>query len=190
VVEYSRAYPRLQEQTLATTAGSRDLSLAALAGLWTVEAVEWPAGQYPARTVEWRLSADRQTLTLLAETAPAGEPALVRWGSKHTLDAGTSTIPQEHEPVVALGAGGLACLAYSTPSADNFRYQDGDTAAAVDDSMIPVEWRRRGEAALAEFRQQLTSLARARAIDTPHRVVWSKRRPAPRFPSGTDGREP
>jgi hypothetical protein len=190
VVEYSRNYPRIREQTLATTAGSRDVSLAALAGLWTVEGVEWPAGLYPARRVEWRLSADRQTLTLLVESAPAGEPARVRWGSKHTLDAGTSTIPEEHEPLVALGAYGCACLAYSTPSADNFRYEDGATAAMVDDSMIAVEWRRRADAALAEFRQQLAGIARARTIDTAHRVVWSKPRPAPRYPSAVDGREP
>jgi hypothetical protein len=190
LVEYSRASPRLREQTLSTTAGSRDVSLAGLAGLWTVEAVEWPLGEYPARFVEWRLSADRQTLTLLVETAPTGESARVRWASKHTLDAGTSTIPEEHEPLVALGAYGYACLAYSTPSADNFRYEDGATAALVDDSMIAAEWRRRGDAALAEFRRQLAGLVRLRAIDTPHRVVWSRPRPAPRYPTGVDGLEP
>jgi hypothetical protein len=190
VGEYSQASPRLREQTVATAAGSRDVSLAAFTGLWTVEEVEWPAGSYPARLVEWRLSPDRQTLTLLVASAPAGEQARVRWGSKHTVDATTSTIPEEHDPLVALGAAGFAALAYSTPSADNFRYGDGATAALVDDSMIPIEWRRRGEAALAEFRRQLAGLAQARVVGARKTVVWSTPRPAPRYPSAVDGREP
>ena len=83
-------------------------------------------------------------------------------------------MPAEHEALLSLGAYGFAALAYSTPAADNFRYEDGATAALVDDTAIPVEWRRRGEAALAEFRRQLADLAATRVTGTPKRVAWGK----------------
>ncbi len=190
VVEYSRAYPWLRDHVLATVAGSRDVSLAALAALWHVEEVEWPTGQYPPALVDWRVSPDRQTLTLLVPAAPGGEQARVRWASKHTVDAGTSTLPEEHEALVALGAGGFACLAYSMPSADNFRYEDGATAALVDDTAIPLEWRRRADALLTEFRHQLALLAASRVLGGRNRAVWSQPRPAPRWPLDAPGREP
>lgn len=163
LTEYSGAYPRVRDATLTTTAGSRTLSLAALAGLWDVAEVEWPAGEYPPRLVAWTLAPDRQSLTLLAPAAPGGEDARVRWCSKHALDLASSTVLEEHEALLALGAYGFAAGAYSTPAADNFRYEDGATAALVDDTAIPQEWRRRSEAALAAFRAQLAQLAAARA---------------------------
>ncbi|MGH2350223.1 MAG: hypothetical protein ACRDJN_01245, partial [Chloroflexota bacterium] len=190
VAEYSAAVPRVRDETLSTTAGSRDVSLAGLSGLWSVEEVEWPLGQYPAALVEWQVSPDTQTLTLLTASAPAGEDVRVRWGSKHMVDAATSTVPEGHGALVTLGAYGFACGAYSTPSADNFRYEDGATTALVDDTAIPVEWRRRAEAALAEFRRQLTGLAKSRTLAGRKRVVWSVRRPGPRYPAAVDGREP
>jgi hypothetical protein len=190
VAEYSRAAPRLRDQTLATAAGSRVLSLAGLAGLRDVEEVEWPEGGYPPSLVEWALAPDRQSLTLLVSAAPAGENARVRWSSKHAVDLSTGTVSEEHEALVALGAYGYAAGAYSTPAADNFRYEDGATAAQVDDTAIPVEWRRRSEAALSIFREQLGPIVRTRMTGMRARVVWSDPRPAPRYPSTAEGREP
>ena len=155
-----------------------------------MEEVEWPLGQYPPALVDWRLSPDRQTLTLLVSSAPGGEQARVRWTSKHTVDVSTSTVPEEHEALVALGAAGFACYAYSTPSADNFRYEDGATAALVDDTAIPLEWRRRGDALLQEFRHQVALLAAARTHGGRNRAVWSRPRPAPRYPLTAEGTEP
>jgi hypothetical protein len=173
VAEYSQAWPRVREQTLATTAGSRELDLTSLEGLVAVEAVEWPVGRQPPAQVEWRLAPDRQTLTLLTPAAPGGEIARVRWSSRHVVDGMASTVPAEHEALVSLGAYGFAALAYSTPAADNFRYQDGATASLVDDTAIPVEWRQRGEGALAAFRRQLERLAATRLAGAWKRVVWS-----------------
>lgn len=191
VVEYSQAVPRTRDSTLTTAAGSRDLSLAALIGLWAVVEVEWPVGQYPRRLVPFELSPDRQTLTLRVAAAPAAaESVRARWTAKHTVDATTSTVLEEHEALISLGAYGYACLAYSTPASDNFQYQDGAPAAAVDDTMIPREWRERAAAVLHEFRDTLVALARDRALAAAGRVVWSRPRPAPRWPSSADAREP
>jgi hypothetical protein len=176
VVEYSQAAPRLRVQQLVTTVGSREVSLAGLAGLWLVDEVEWPVGQYPPAQPAWRLLADKQTLTLLVPAAPNGEPVRVTWGSKHTVDAASSTIEEAHETLVARGAYGFACLAYSTPAADNFKYEDGATAGLVDDTPIPLEWRRRAEAALNEFRTAIGRLAIARTRGMRGRVVWKAER--------------
>lgn len=191
VAEYSRAVPRVQDAILTTTVGSRDVSLATLSGLWAALEVEWPVGRYPRQLVPFELSPDRQTLTLRVAAAPAAaESVRVRWTSRHVVDGSTSTIPQEHEAVVSLGAYGLAAVAYSTPTSDNFRYQDGGQSALVDDTMIPREWRERAEAALFEFRDTLGALARNRALASGARVVWSQPRPAPRWPTTVDGTEP
>lgn len=198
VVEFSRAVPRVRDAVLATVASSRDVTLVTLVGLWAVLEVEWPTGEWPFAMVPFLLSPDRQTLTLVVDPAPSAvENVRVRWTSKHTVDVAASTVLEEHEALVALGGYGYACLAYSTPAGDNFRYQDGDQAAVVDTSMIPREWRARGEAALARFREMLGDLRRSRALaGTPGapakggaRVVWSQQRDTPYWPLGAE-REP
>ncbi len=173
VADYSLAAPRLQDAQLMTAPGSRELSLASLAGLQAVEEVEWPTGCYPPALVPFWLAPDRQTLTLLVPGAPTeASAARVRWASKHMVDLATSTVPQEHEALVALGAYGYACLSYSTPAADNFRYQDGLAASLVDDTAIPGEWRRRSELALGQFRADLERLRQQRARSGRPWVTW------------------
>ena len=79
----------------------------------------------------------------------------MQWAKGHTLDglngATSTTVPEEFDELLLIGAYGFAVWAYSTPAADNFRYQDGAQFAQVDDSMIAPEWRTRGEQALATF---------------------------------------
>ena len=70
VADYSLAAPRLQDAQLMTVPGSRELSLASLAGLQAVEEVEWPTGRYPPALVPFWLAPDRQTLTLLCPPRP------------------------------------------------------------------------------------------------------------------------
>ena len=49
VREFSLAVPLEAKTTLATTAGSRDLSISGLTDLVAIEAVEYPTGELPAR---------------------------------------------------------------------------------------------------------------------------------------------
>ena len=146
LTELSRALPSVQEATLRTTADSRRVDLSGLSGLWDVEAVEWPTGAYPRRWRRFELAPDKQSVTLLVTAPPAAaEDVLVQWAKGHTLDgldgATSTTIPEECAELLLLGAYGFAAWAYSTPAADNFRYQDGAQFAQVDDSMIAPEWR-------------------------------------------------
>ena len=94
------------------------------------------------------------------------------------------------DELLLTGAYGFAAWAYSTPAADNFRYQDGAQFAQVDDSMIAPEWRARGEHALTTFRARLADLQRSRVVQGASTVVWSEARPAPRWPRTAAGREP
>ncbi len=112
-LEYSIDAPREQRSTLTTTGGSRDISVASLAGLLDIEAVEWPIGEFPPRRIGW--SQWQTTITLDVVNAPAGvENAYVFWVGTHTLDAGSSTIPAHHDDLVAEGAAGYAALDWTS----------------------------------------------------------------------------
>jgi hypothetical protein len=200
VAELSAAWPKVTdtEHTCAAAGRSLDLSGGAYAGLAGVDEVEVPYGEggsaarYPPALVPFRLSADRTRLLLLTEAAPAaGQVVRVRWTAAHAVTAGSTTVPAELDALVCLGAGGYAMGAFSTPAADNFRYDDGQTVGAVDDSMVPKEWRARAAAALARFREGLGTLAQARARTGRPWVAWGQRQPAPSWPAaGAIGAEP
>jgi len=113
VKELSLAVPREAKATLSTTAGSRDLSLATLTDLVVLEAVEYPAGEYPPSYAPF--SVWSSTLTLLVDSAPLGSQSVnVFYGRLHTLDATTSTVPQSLEDVVATGAAAYAALEWAS----------------------------------------------------------------------------
>ncbi|MBI4312770.1 MAG: hypothetical protein HY681_13465 [Chloroflexi bacterium] len=86
--------------------------LASMTDLVSVEAVEYPAGQYPPSYARYRVWAG--TLTLLVDSPPAGAESVdVSYGALHTLDATSSTLPSELEDVVATGAAAYAALEWA-----------------------------------------------------------------------------
>lgn len=106
--EFSVAIPQEQKVILATTAGSREISIASLTGRVRVEAVEYPVGSYPPdfqRFAFWQ-----EVLTILGQNVPDGSDCCIYYGRLHTLDAGNSTIPEPYEDLVAAGAAGYAAL--------------------------------------------------------------------------------
>ena len=110
--EGSGAAPRERKTTLTATVGSRDLSLASVTDLATVEAVEYPTGKYPPSYVRYSLWSG--TLTLLVDAPPQGaEGANLYYGALHTLNSTTSTLPVEVEDVVAAGAAAYAALEWA-----------------------------------------------------------------------------
>ena len=179
VQELSLVWPKVSDTEVVVAVSGRKVELASggFPGLMEVEEVEWPYGlngseaRYPAALRVYELAPDRGSVGLLMEEVlPAGARVRVRWCSAHSVTEGSTTVPAELDGLVVRGAYGLACLAYSTPASDNFRYEDGATVAAVDDTMIPKEWRARGEAALEEMREGLEGLKRRRGIGMS--VAW------------------
>ena len=113
VHELSMAVPLQDKANLTTAAGSRELSIASLIDLVTIEAVEYPVAEYPPRYV--RFSLWGETLTLLVEGTPgAGEEVYVYYGKLHTLNETTSTIPSPLEELVAMGAEGYAAIEWAS----------------------------------------------------------------------------
>ena len=181
VAELSLAWPRLtdNEVTLASASRTVPLPVGTFPGLIDVHEVEWPYGAggidatIPPTLPPFRLSVDRGTVTLLTpEVPPAGARLRLRWSSPHTIAEVSTTIPTDLDLTIATGAAGYAMLAYSTPAADNFSYQDGAAASSVDDSMIPKEWRTRAQACLAQFRADLERLRRRRLREGTRTVAW------------------
>ncbi len=113
VQELSLAAPVEAAVTLQTVAGSRDLDVATLTDRVSIDAVEYPTGEYPASFVEHSLWGE--TLTLLVDGVPgAGSNVVVRYSRLHTLDGSSSTLPQALEDVVAGGAAAYAALEWSS----------------------------------------------------------------------------
>jgi len=165
VQDYSLAAPLEQVTTLATTAGSRDLSLASLAGLIKVYAAEWRLGQFPP--AYQRFAVWQATLTFLGEEVPDGTNCKVYWGCAHTLDESTSTIPTAHEAVIATGAAGFAALEQAIYNTDRLNV-GGDA---------DLDFQRLGQLWLVEFRRQLRGLGaklRTARLYSPYALTVSK----------------
>lgn len=111
--DLSLSIPLEAKATLQTSAGSRELSMASLSDLLWIEAVEYPAGDYPPSYV--RFSLWGTTLTLLVEGSPAqGESVNLYYNKLHTLDTQGSTIPSSFEDLVVVGAGAYAALEWAS----------------------------------------------------------------------------
>ncbi len=136
--------PQEKTATLATTNGSRDLSLASLTGLLAVEAAEYPLGIYPPAYV--RFSVWGATLTLLVDTAPTGDNAKFFYSAKHVLDGGGSTVPVALAEALAMGAAGYAAVELGNYTID--RLTTGGSSVDRD----YASW---GQAWLTAYRQLL-----------------------------------
>lgn len=117
VRELSVAIPLEAKATLTTSAGSRDISVASLSDVISVQAVEYPTGKYPPVYV--RFSLWESTLTLLAAKAPVGgEDVNVYYWKVHTLDGTSSTVPSYLEDLLATGAAAYAALEWASFAAN------------------------------------------------------------------------
>ena len=108
---FSESLPLEQKATKATTASSREIDISTITSRVTVEAVEYPVDKFPMRYQRFALWGD--TLTLLGDEVPDGSNAYIYYGKLHTLDADGSTIPAQHEDLIAIGAEGYAALEWA-----------------------------------------------------------------------------
>lgn len=154
--EFSTVSPREQKTSLATTAGSRDLSISGLSDLVEVSAVEYPAGQYPPSYV--RFSTWQTTLTMLIDSAPPGSQSVnVYWGTVHQLDGSGSSLPIAAEDVVVQGAGGYAALEWANFAINRINVSGGDAGRDYD------AW---GRAQLELFRRALRRFGKEARVRT------------------------
>lgn len=162
VQEVSLAAPLEASTTLTTGAGSRDVSIATLTSRVSVEAAEYPVGQYPRSLVPFTTWAD--TLSMLIDGTPAaGESVLVRYTKLHTLDGAGTTLPDRLHDLVATGAGAYAALEWASYATNRVNVGGAET------------WRNYhtwAQERMAAFAKALAKLGRERRLRA-HRMYQS-----------------
>jgi hypothetical protein len=154
VREFSLALPLEAKTTLATSSGSRDLSISGLTDVVGIEAVEYPVGQYPPEYA--RFSVWLSTLTLLTDRTPAAAEAVnVFWTKLHTIDGSSSSVPARYEDVIATGAGGYAALEWASFSTNRVNVGGRDVWREY------LAW---GRERLAEYQGALARYGRRNAV--------------------------
>ncbi len=168
VKEFSEALPDEQRATMATTAGSRELDISGLTDRIMAEAIEYPIDKFPKRYQRFSLWGD--TLTLLGDEVADGSNAYIYYGKLHTLDATTSTIPQNFEDLIAAGAGGYAAVEWAVYAINRVN---------VGGTMTPGEFQAWGNERLRFFKSELKRLGRRnrvriRSLYKPYLPIVSK----------------
>ena len=170
LADLSADIPLEAKNTLTTTAGSRDISIATLVPRVAVRAVEHPTGQYPPIYVNF--STWLNTLTMLIDSAPSGVANVyVYWLTHHTL-ATTTTLDAAKLQLLLLGAAGYAAsqLASATTEAITVGGPDTDKDYAAMANRLLRDFRatlkRKGERAKLHARRLYTPAEPAPTQDT------------------------
>ncbi len=116
VREFSLAYPLQQQDDIATEDGTAILDISSLTQRLKVYSVEFPMGQHPPYLQRFTQWMDE----LYMEDVGNGDDARVKWGKQHTLDGdpASSTIPEEFEEIIVLGATGYLATSASVYTVD------------------------------------------------------------------------
>ena len=168
VKDFSEYLPDEQKATKATTSGSRELDISDLSDRVMVTAVEYPVANFPKRYQRFSLWAD--TLTILGEEIPDGSNAYIYYGKVHTLSAESSTVPAQHEDLIAVGACGYAAVEWAAYAINRVNVGGGIT---------PREFLAWGNERFKYFKQEIKrlgrrNLVRARSLYKPYYPVVSK----------------
>jgi len=157
VKEFSEAIPLEQRATKATTSDSRELDISNLSDRVVVAAVEYPVDKFPKRYQRFSLWGD--TLTVLGAEIPDGSNAYIYYGKLHTLDASSSTILQQFEDLIAVGAEGYAAVEWAAYATNRVN---------VGGSVTPEEFLHWGRDKLRYFKDELRRLGRRNRVRISH----------------------
>ena len=155
VREFSEYLPYQQKEALSTVSGSRELDISDLTERVMVDAIEYPADQFPVRFQPFSLWGD--TMTLLGDEIPDGSDAHVYYGKLHTVDGSGSTVPARYEDLIISGACGYAALEWGIYSVNRVNVGGMDIPGEL------LEW---GNGRLSIFRQELRRLGRRNKVRT------------------------
>ncbi len=114
VGEYSIHAPIQQQSDIATTDAATEIDISSLTGIVKVQSVEFPLGETPRHFQHIDYWAGK----LYMQDEGDGSNARVRWLKKHTLAAGSTTIPAEHDEILVLGATGYLAMSASANIVD------------------------------------------------------------------------
>lgn len=147
VREYSQRAPSERISDVATTAASVELDVSTLTNLFYIESIEFPIGQTKPHLQRFTHYAGR----VFMKDPGDGENARVRWTEHHTLAAGSTTIPVQHDEIIVLGATTHLAMSISANIVDK---------ATIAGRYGTLNYRLWGQDRLDLYRQQLASLVR------------------------------
>jgi hypothetical protein len=145
---------------LPTVPGSREIDISGVAGMVSIQEVEYPPGRFPASLPRFKCWG--WVLTLLDGELPDGSPIRLRCGVACTLDEDGGTLPEHLADLLALGAEGYACLAWAVYATNRVTIGGAGTA---------LDYRRLGDARLEFFRAELRRLGEAGSLRTAE-LYW------------------
>jgi hypothetical protein len=151
VMEYSIHAPIEQQTDIATTDGNTEVDLSSLSGLLRVESVEFPIGKAPKYLQRFEL----WTGHVYMEDEGDGSNARVRWLKKHTLAAGSTTIPTEHDEIIVLGATGYLAMSAAAYTVDR---------ATIAGHYGTLNYKLWGKERLDRYDKKLKEIARANRV--------------------------
>ena len=147
VAEYSSASPIQKIDDLATTADNVELDISSLTDLLLVESVEFPIDQHPPYMQRLNMWAGRVFMVDKGD----GNNARVRWLQKHTVAAGSSTVPTKHDELLVLGATGYLAMSASAFTVDR---------ASIAGRYGTMSYRAWGKERLARYDSTLAHISR------------------------------
>ncbi len=150
--DLSLAIPQELSTDVATTEGSRELSVSGIERLIDVEMVEYPIGRFPPSYPGFATWG--QSLTLHTPAPPDGEDARVFYTGSHTLDEAGSTLSEHLAEILTTGASAYAALELSagTTNALSLQPEAAERYAAL------------SRARLTAFRQLLHTYGRKNRV--------------------------
>ena len=151
--ELSESLPLPALATLPTASDSRELDISSLTDRIMVEAVEFPLGDSPASYQRFSIWGD--TLTIISGSEPDGSNCNIYYGTLHTLDADSSTIPARYEDLIATGACGYAAIEGAAGAINRVN---------VGGTMTAGEFRLWGGERLGIFQERLKQLGRRQRV--------------------------
>jgi len=151
VQEYSLHAPIEQQDDIATTPEETELDVSSLQGLLEIESVEFAIGYTPKYLQRFEYWAGK----LYMEDEGDGNDARVRWLKRHILDAESSTIPEEHEEIIVLGATGYLAMSASAYTVDR---------ASIAGRHATINYKAWGKERLDRYDKKLKAISRANRI--------------------------
>ena len=114
ILEYSLAAPIQKQDDLATTIDDTEIDISTLTDIVRIECVEFPIAESPLSMQPFDYWGGALYMTDVGD----GNDARVRWLQKHTLAAGSTTIPVQHDEIIVLGATGYLAMSAAAFTVD------------------------------------------------------------------------
>jgi hypothetical protein len=146
VKDLSFHYPLQQQDDIATTNQSNEIDISSLLTLLGVYSVEFPIGCKPPYYQKFAVWPP----TIYMGDEGNGDDARIRWGKLHTLDAESSTIPEQFDEIIVLGATGYLATSASAYTVDR---------ATIAGRYATADFLKWAQARLAQYRKELRSIA-------------------------------